>query len=49
MRSLAAELGLQHVDNGVLLGNYLRLPYQRDDHQAHREDTKRQRQTHLGF
>jgi hypothetical protein len=45
----AAELRVEHVDYGVLPGDDLSLPDQRDGHQAHREDAQGENQSHLSF
>ena len=46
---LAAELRLQHVNDGVLLGDDLSLPGQSDGHEAHGKNAERERQAHLCF
>ena len=45
----ATDPRFQQMDYGILSGDDLRLPNQRDHQEAHRKDADRERQAHLSF
>jgi len=48
-KNSTTKASFEHVDHGVLLGNYLGLPNQRDGHHAHGKNAESQDEACLGF
>jgi hypothetical protein len=46
-RVSATQSGFKHANNGILLGNYLSLPYENDGHDAHGKDAESENNARL--